>query len=48
MAKDVVCGMEVNEETATWKSEHMGKMYYFCQEGCKQTFAQNPGEYAEK
>ena len=30
MAKDLVCGMSVDEKTAKFKSEHMGKTYYFC------------------
>lgn len=47
MARDVICNMDVDEETALWKSEHMGKTYYFCREGCKQTFDQNPVKYAE-
>jgi len=30
MAKDPVCGMNVNEKSATFKSEYKGKTYYFC------------------
>ncbi len=29
MAKDPVCGMPVDEETAKLKSEYEGKTYYF-------------------
>jgi YHS domain-containing protein len=47
MAVDPVCGMEVDEETAEWKSEHMGKTYYFCSPGCKRSFDQNPAQYLE-
>lgn len=46
MAKDPGCGMEVDEKTATAKSEHMGKTYYFCAPACKQVFDENPAKYA--
>ena len=45
MAKDPVCGMNVNEKKAKYKSEHMGKTYYFCSQTCKSTFDENPMEY---
>ena len=45
MAKDPVCGMEVDEKTAPAKSEHMGKTYYFCALGCKKAFDENPAKY---
>ncbi len=45
MAKDPVCGMEVNEKTAPAKSDYQGKTYYFCALGCKKTFDQNPAKY---
>ncbi len=45
MAKDPVCGMEVDEGTAPAKSEHMGKTYYFCAPGCKKAFDENPAKY---
>jgi len=45
MAKDPVCGMEVDEKTAAAKSEHMGKTYYFCSPGCKKAFDENPAKY---
>ena len=35
MAIDPVCGMEVDEKTATLKSESKGKTFYFCAPGCK-------------
>jgi len=46
MAKDPVCGMDVDEKTAKYKSEHMGKAYYFCSQMCKATFEKNPMKYA--
>ena len=45
MAKDPVCGMQVDEKKAAAKSEHVGKTYYFCAPGCKKAFDQNPAKY---
>jgi len=45
MAKDPVCGMNVDEKTVKYKSEHMGKPYYFCSQMCKTTFDTNPTKY---
>ncbi len=47
MAKDPVCGMEVDEKSAPAKSEHMGKTYYFCAPACKKAFDENPAKYTE-
>lgn len=47
MAKDLVCGMEVDEATAMWKSEYMGETYYFCAPGCKKAFDKDPVKYIE-
>ncbi|MDG6990260.1 MAG: heavy metal translocating P-type ATPase [Nitrososphaerota archaeon] len=38
MAKDPVCGMFVDEETAELKAESRGVTYYFCSESCKTEF----------
>lgn len=46
MAKDPVCNMNVDEKTAKWKSDYMGKTYYFCNQSCKTTFDKNPAKYA--
>ncbi|MEP7359737.1 MAG: YHS domain-containing protein [Anaerolineales bacterium] len=48
MAKDPVCGMDVEESTTAGKSEYQGKTYYFCSPGCKRSFDQNPEKYASK
>lgn len=45
MAKDPVCGMDVNEATAEHKAQYNGKTYYFCTAGCKASFEENPGKY---
>jgi len=38
MMKDPVCGMMVDEKTATFKSEHEGQPFYFCSDTCKKKF----------
>jgi YHS domain-containing protein len=45
MACDPVCKMEVDPETANWKSEYMGKKYYFCAPGCKTIFDRDPARW---
>jgi len=40
MARDVICGMYVDEATSTIKSFKYGKNYYFCSESCKKQFEQ--------
>lgn len=47
MAKDPVCGMNVDEKTAKMKSEYGGKTYYFCNAACKQAFDKNPGKFVK-
>ena len=48
MAKDPVCGMDVNESQAKAKSQYNGQTYYFCSDGCKQKFDANPQQFARK
>lgn len=45
MAKDPVCGMDVDPHTATLKAEHNGITYYFCAPGCRTKFIANPEKY---
>ncbi len=45
MAIDAVCGMDIDEKTAKWKSEYKGKKYYFCGPMCKLEFDENPEKY---
>ncbi len=45
MAKDPVCGMQVNEQDAV-RSNNQNQTYYFCSDGCKQAFDKNPKQYA--
>lgn len=46
MAKDPVCGMEVDEEKAD-TIEYKGKKYYFCCPACKFAFKRNPKQFAK-
>ncbi|MGH2521236.1 MAG: YHS domain-containing protein [Anaerolineales bacterium] len=48
MAKDPVCGMEVDEKAAAGKSEYKGQTYYFCSTGCKKSFDKEPEKYVGK
>ena len=48
MAKDPVCGMQVDEKTAAGKSEYKGQTYYFCSPGCKKSFDKEPEKYVNK
>lgn len=45
MQKDLVCGMDVDPETAAGKSEFQGETYYFCSQGCKKAFDKEPEKY---
>lgn len=45
MAKDPVCKMDVDERTAKFKMEHIGKTYYFCNKACMEKFRANPKKY---
>jgi YHS domain-containing protein len=42
MAIDPVCNMEVDPQTAEYKSEYKGQTYYFCSFACKRQFDQEP------
>lgn len=51
MARDIVCDMAVDEETASEKrlsSQHKGNTYYFCSRQCKEKFDARPEHYAKK
>lgn len=45
VARDPVCGMEVDEKKAKAKSEYKGKTYYFCCLFCKEAFEKEPEKY---
>jgi P-type Cu+ transporter len=46
MAKDPICGMEVEEQITKFKSEYGSQTYYFCSEKCKEQFELRPEQYA--
>ncbi|MGH8068537.1 MAG: YHS domain-containing protein [Candidatus Entotheonellia bacterium] len=45
MAKDPVCGMQVDEQTAIATSAYQGQTYYFCAKACKTAFDREPAQY---
>ena len=47
MAKDPVCGMDVDEGTAEHKAEYKDKTYYFCAPACKTDFEKDPEKYVK-
>jgi len=47
MAKDPVCGMDVDEQTAAATAEYQGTTYYFCAPGCKKAFEKEPHKYVQ-
>ena len=44
-AKDPVCGMTVDPESAKHRWDHQGKTYYFCCNGCLEKFKKDPAGY---
>jgi len=45
MAKDPVCGMNVDESTAQYTSEVNGQKVYLCCSDCKEKFDKDPQKY---
>ncbi|BDG61135.1 YHS domain-containing protein [Caldinitratiruptor microaerophilus] len=45
MAKDLVCGMDVDPGKAAATSVYGGQTYYFCSPACKKEFDRDPGKY---
>jgi YHS domain-containing protein len=45
MARDPVCGMEVNPDEAIENDEYQGKTYYFCSLACAEKFESDPERY---
>ncbi|MFQ5381254.1 MAG: YHS domain-containing protein [Dehalococcoidia bacterium] len=46
MAKDPICGMNVDPKAAAATREYGGKTYYFCNPGCAKEFDSDPKKYA--
>ena len=47
LAKDPVCGMEVEVATSRFTTEHAGATYYFCCPHCRHHFLKDPAQYLE-
>lgn len=47
MAKDPVCGMDVDTQGARHTTEYQGKTYYFCAPGCKKAFETDPAKFLD-
>ena len=45
LAKDPVCGMNVDPRTAKHTAEHEGRTHYFCSAGCRSKFVTSPARY---
>ena len=45
---DPVCGMQVEADSAAGQSEYKSQAYYFCNEGCKRKFDENPETYVRE
>jgi P-type Cu+ transporter len=42
---DPVCGMTVDEDHASGKTEYAGVVYFFCSHDCQKNFEDKPGFY---
>jgi Cu+-exporting ATPase len=47
IAKDPVCGMDVDTETSNLSLEHEGETYWFCGKGCLLEFKDDPAKYLD-
>jgi P-type Cu+ transporter len=48
VARDPVCGMQVDPATSKHRFDHRGESFHFCSAGCRTKFAANPGKYLTK
>jgi len=48
MARDPVCGMEVDPHTTPHRAEHAGRTHYFCSAGCRAKFVADPAAYLDR
>lgn len=46
MAKDPICGMDVDPANAAGSYEYEGETYYFCSTHCLEKFKSDPAKYA--
>lgn len=45
MARDPVCGMEVDDNITKYRAIYEGKVYYFCSSSCQKEFEKEPRKY---
>ena len=45
LAKDPVCGMNVDPNDADYESVYKDETYYFCSKHCKTQFDEDPEKY---
>ena len=45
LAKDPVCGMDVDPHTAKHRADHAGRTYYFCSARCRERFVADPAKF---
>ena len=45
MAKDPICGMEVDPNTSAYSYEHNGQVHFFCCHRCLEKFRAEPEKY---
>lgn len=48
LATDPVCGMQIEPDSAAGKAEYKGQTFYFCAEGCRQSFRENPADFVSR
>jgi Cu+-exporting ATPase len=48
MHTDPVCGMQVDDQKSTAKSQFQGSTYHFCSEECKRKFDQKPQQFISR
>ena len=48
IARDPICGMDVETKKAAGKSVYQGQTYYFCAPGCKTKFDKNPAQHMKE
>lgn len=45
LAKDPVCGMDVDPHTAKHRTDHAGRTYFFCSASCRERFVADPASF---
>ncbi len=46
-ARDPICQMEVNPQSALFRTQYEGRSYYFFSAGCQKAFQENPRQYLD-